>query len=104
MLMGAVQVTATNHAGRVFRSGYRLHRNAWLLGTSLLVYAAAGASPAKAQNECGAPPPGGGTVTCTPAGNPYPGGIDYDPVVADLTVVLQAGVVVDNNGTPAHPN
>ncbi|HYJ29957.1 MAG TPA: autotransporter domain-containing protein [Allosphingosinicella sp.] len=78
-----------------------------LLGTSLAVYTVAAPSAAMAQNECGAPPPGGGTVTCTPAGNPYPSGIDYDPpagLVADLTVVLQPGVVVTNAGTPAHPN
>ncbi len=82
-------------------------RRALLLGTAmglvLAAYAAA-PSPALAANECGPPPPGGGTVTCTPAGNTYPSGIDYDPVVVDLTVVLQPGVVVINNGTPAQPN
>src|SRR5687768_13440664 len=67
-------------------------RRVLLLGTSLLVYAAA-ASPAQAQDECGAPPPGGGTVTC-PAGL-YPDGISYD-VVDDLTVVLQPGVETED--------
>jgi len=81
-------------------------RPALLLGSSLLAYMALPGA-ALAANECGAPPPGGGTVTCTPAGNPYPGGIDYDPpmgLVADLTVVLQPGVVVTNNGNVVNPN
>lgn len=81
-----------------------VRRTILLLGTSIAAYAAVAPTAASAQNECGVPPPGGGTVTCTPAGNPYPNGIDYDPVVADLTVVLQPGVVVTNAGTPAHPN
>ncbi len=81
----------------------KVSRNSLLLGTALgLVLAAS--TPALAANECGPPPPGGGTVTCTPAGNTFPAGIDYDPVVEDLTVVLQPGVVVINNGTPAQPN
>ena len=66
-------------------------------------------SPAAAQavDECG--PAEQGTVTCTPAGNPYPDGIDYttppidpaqdpavDPAVPvyDLTVNLEPGVAV----------
>jgi hypothetical protein len=85
-------------------SAFALRRAVLLLGTSLAAYAVVAPSAAMAQNECGAPPAGGGTVTCTPAGNPYPNGIDYDPVVQDLTVVLQPGVVVTNAGTPAHPN
>jgi fibronectin-binding autotransporter adhesin len=64
-----------------------------LLGTSLVVQALLPAA-ALAANECGPPPPGGGTVSCPPSGNPYPGGITYDPVVQDLTVVLQPGVTV----------
>lgn len=59
-----------------------------LLGTSLFAYAMA-PSIARAQQECGPPPPGGGTVTC-PAGN-YPNGISYE-VADDLTVVLDPGV------------
>jgi hypothetical protein len=59
-----------------------------LLGASLFAYAMA-PSIARAQQECGPPPPGGGTVTC-PAGN-YPNGIRYD-VADDLTVVLDPGV------------
>jgi hypothetical protein len=64
-----------------------------LLGTSLAAYAVL-PTAAMAQNECGLPPPGGGVVTCPPSGNPYPDGVTYDPVVQDLTVVLQPGVVV----------
>lgn len=64
-----------------------LTRAVWLAGASLLVL---GSTSALAANECGPPPPGGGTVTC-PAGN-YPNGIDYD-TVEDLTVVLEPGVV-----------
>ena len=37
-----------------------------------------------------------GSVTCTPAGNPYPNGITYNGVVDDLTVVLEPGVVVSD--------
>ncbi|HEX8641285.1 MAG TPA: hypothetical protein VF704_09035 [Allosphingosinicella sp.] len=69
-------------------------RTALWLGTSLFVYAAA-TSPAHAQNECGAPPPGGGTVTCEPSGNPYEDGIQYPGVIDDLTVVLEPAVRVE---------
>ena len=58
--------------------GISKRRTLLLVGTSLALCGAL-ASPTYAQNECGPPPPGGGTVTCSPAGNPYPGGIDYDP-------------------------
>src|SRR5688500_18320727 len=53
----------------------------------------------RAADECGPPPAGGGTVSCSSAGNPYPGGITYDPVVEDLTVVFQDNlpVVTDDN-------
>ncbi|HEX8364481.1 MAG TPA: autotransporter domain-containing protein [Allosphingosinicella sp.] len=88
-------------------SAFALRRAVLLFGTSLAAYAVVSPTAAMAQSECGAPPPGGGTVTCTPAGNPYPNGIDYDPptgLVADLTVVLQPGVRVTNNGTPTNPN
>ena len=82
-------------------TGLAGHRAILLIGTSLL---ATLPSAAFAQNECGAPPPGGGTVTCTTAGNPYAGGIEYAPV-EDLTVVLEPGVIVDEgitvtSGTP----
>jgi outer membrane autotransporter protein len=56
------------------------------LGLGLLVTA-----PAYAANECGPAPPGGGTVTCTPAGNNYSDGVTYT-APADLTVVLDPGV------------
>ncbi|HWT30934.1 MAG TPA: hypothetical protein VN240_07895, partial [Propylenella sp.] len=65
------------------------------MGLVLAAYAAA-PSPALAANECGPPPPGGGTVTCSPNGNPYPNGIEYN-VVEDLTVVLQPGVVTQQS-------
>ena len=76
--------------GKASRFGAGTRRKALLIGTSLLVYAAS-PSAAQAQQECGAPPPEG-IVTCTPAGNPYPNGINYPGVVEDLTVVLEPGV------------
>src|SRR4051812_43753400 len=71
-----------------------LTRKALLLGTSLFVYAIA-PSPAFAfaGEQCGPAPAGPGTVHCTPAGNPYPTGIDYGPTPDDLTLVLDPGVV-----------
>ncbi|MEA3033645.1 MAG: hypothetical protein QOH86_1661, partial [Sphingomonadales bacterium] len=71
-----------------------LTRKALLLGTSLFVYAIA-PSPAFAfaGEQCGPAPAGPGTVHCTPAGNPYPTGIDYGPTPDDLTIVLDPGVV-----------
>jgi trimeric autotransporter adhesin len=51
-------------------------------------------SMAAAQNECGIAPLGGGTVTCTPGGNPYPGGVTYVSPIDDLTIVLQDGVTI----------
>lgn len=48
---------------------------------------------ARAQDECGAAP-AGGTVTCSPADNPFPNGITYVAQPADLTVVLEDGVDV----------
>ena len=74
-------------------SGCSRRRSLLLIGTSVAVWAAL-PSAALAQNECGAPPPGGGTVTCPPAGNPYANGITYNGVVEDLTVVLEPDVVV----------
>src|SRR5204863_6903239 len=66
-----------------------------LIGTSILVYAAV-PTAARAQDECGAPPPGGGTVTCPPSNNPYPNGITYNGAVEDLTVVLEPTVTVSD--------
>lgn len=51
-------------------------------------------SMAAAQNECGVAPVGGGTVVCTPDGNPYPGGVTYVSPADDLTIVLQNGVII----------
>lgn len=61
-------------------------RAALLIGTGLFLHAA----PAWAVNECGPPPPGGGTVTCPPG--LYPNGIDYT-AAGNLEVLLQPGVV-----------
>src|SRR5205085_3694049 len=76
---------------RAFRSGSGGRRKALLIGTSLLVYAAF-PSAALAQEECGPPPAGGGTVSCPPSLNPYPNGITYNNIVDDLTIVLEPTV------------
>ena len=55
-LAGAVQ---DGTGGRTSRGAGRARRAAFLIGTSILVYAAV-PSAALAQNECGPPPPGGG--------------------------------------------
>lgn len=55
-------------------------------------------SAALAQEECGAAPATPGTVTCTPAGNPYPNGVTYIAPPADLTIVLEDGVRIDTTG------
>jgi outer membrane autotransporter protein len=70
--------------------------------SSLVIALAALAMPsgAAAQNECGAAPVGGGTVVCTAAGNPYPGGITYLSPVNGLTIALDNGVIV-NTAAPA---
>ena len=64
-------------------------------GLAMGFFALAMPSVAAAQNECGAVPPGGGTVVCAAAGNPYPGGITYVSPTDDLTVVLNSGVIID---------
>src|SRR3954471_23489358 len=75
------------------RGAHRLAARALLIGTSMLVYAAF-PTEAAAQEECGAtPPPPGGVLHCPVSLHPYPNGITYDPVPADLTVVLDPGVV-----------
>ena len=66
------------------------------LGASLL---GASVSPVMAQNECGVPPPGGGTVSCPPSNNPYPNGITYAAQLFNLTVLLQSGVQVTDSIT-----
>lgn len=53
---------------------------------------------ALAQDECGVAAPGGDTVTCTSAGNPYPNGITYFTTGGDLTINLDGDVVVDTSG------
>lgn len=58
---------------------------------------------ANAANECGVIA-AGGTATCTPAGNNFTNGIDYD--VNDATIIVQDGVVVSTtaNNTSAVAN
>lgn len=68
-------------------------------GAILALSTLAAPTAAMADNECGAPPPGGGTVTCTSAGNPYPNGVYYIAPPADLTVALDSDVVIDTSGT-----
>ncbi|MDO9335094.1 MAG: autotransporter outer membrane beta-barrel domain-containing protein [Caulobacter sp.] len=64
-----------------------------------LALAAIGApGVALAQDECGVAAPGGDTVTCTAAGNPYPNGITYFPPGGDLTINLEGDVVIDTSG------
>lgn len=80
------------------------HRLALMLSTSVLSMGAYGHfRSANAANECGVIA-AGGTATCTPAGNNFTNGIDYD--VNDATVVLQDGVVVSTtaNNTSAIAN
>ncbi|WP_432770521.1 MAG: autotransporter domain-containing protein [Sphingopyxis sp.] len=54
---------------------------------------------AMAQDECGTAPATPGTVTCTPAGNPYNNGVTYIVPPSDLTIVLEDGVRIDTSGT-----
>lgn len=70
----------------------RLSRRALLAASALSAAVAMVVVPAAASaaNECG--PAVGGVATCTATGNPYAGGISYNPV-ADLTVVLQPPVL-----------
>ncbi|WP_271068907.1 autotransporter outer membrane beta-barrel domain-containing protein [Caulobacter sp. NIBR1757] len=64
-----------------------------------LALAAIGApGVALAQDECGVAAPGGDTVTCTSAGNPYPNGITYFTPAGDLTINLDGDVVIDTSG------
>lgn len=80
------------------------HRLALMLSTSVMSMGAYGhLRSASAANECGVIA-AGGTATCTPAGNNFTNGIDYD--VNDATVVLQDGVVVSTtaNNTSAIAN
>ena len=81
------------------RSRARLGIGSALSGSlALMLLSMPGA--ASAADECGVAPLTPGTVTCTPAGNPYNNGITYVASPADLTVVLQDGVRVDTTGTP----
>ncbi len=68
------------------------------LGGTLAMMMLALPATASAQEECGAAPATPGTVTCTPAGNPYPDGVTYIAPPADLTIVLQPGVRIDTSG------
>jgi trimeric autotransporter adhesin len=79
-------------------SSRRALRMGTILGGGLLALAGLTATPAAAQDECGPAPIGGGTVTCTPAGNDYPNGVFYLTFADPLTVVLQDGVNIDTSG------
>lgn len=59
---------------------------------ALMLFAIPGA--AMAQDQCGPAPAGGGTVTCSPDGNPYSDGVTYT-TTDDLTVVLEDGVAIN---------
>ncbi len=61
------------------------------LGCSLVVLAVA--SPAAAQDECGAATPGG-TAVCTVAGGPYPNGVFYG-TTGGFTLTIEPGVTID---------
>ena len=76
----------------------RLAIGSALTGTMAIMLAVM-PSPAAAADECGVAPATPGTVTCTPAGNPYPDGITYIAPPADLTIVLQDGVRVNTSGS-----
>jgi hypothetical protein len=75
----------TTSGRRLAARAKTLRRASLLIGTSCLLQAA----PAWAANECGPPPPGGGTVIC-PAGL-YPDGISYS--ANGLELVLEPGLV-----------
>ncbi len=76
-------------------------RRAGLLGgTALVLIAAFGGRSALALDECG-PANAGDTVTCTPAGNNFPDGIQYK--VNDLTIVVQDGVIIDTTTKANEP-
>ncbi len=82
------------------RTNARVHLNVRsALGGSLAMLMVAIPGTAFAADECGVAPATPGTVTCTPAGNPYNDGITYIVPPADLTIVLQDGVRVDTSGT-----
>ncbi len=65
-----------------------------------LVIALGLAQDSRADDECG-PANAGDTVTCTPAGNDFPGGIQYQ--VVDLTIVVEDGVIIDTTGVAGEP-
>jgi outer membrane autotransporter protein len=70
-------------------------RVALMMTTSILSLSAYGSlRSAQAANECGVIAVGG-TATCTPAGNSFPNGIDYD--VNDATLVIQDGVTINTS-------
>ena len=83
------------------RAAARNNRLALRVGVSGLALSigATTAPPALAVDECGAP--AGFTATCTPAGNNFPNGIQYQ--VLDLTVVVQDGVFIDTTGGGVAP-
>src|SRR5512134_520961 len=87
---------------RATRAIVRLPKRRLLAGVSGIALAMALAVPrtALALDECVAAN-AGDTVTCTPAGNNFAGGIKYS--VADLTVVVQDGVIIDTTSAAGEP-
>lgn len=69
-----------------------LRRASLLIGATFLLPIV----PAWAANECGPPPPGGGTVNCPPG--EYPNGIDY-AAPDDLEILLDPGVITRSEST-----
>jgi hypothetical protein len=84
MAKTSLERRASRGATRARPRDPRSHRVALLIGTGLFLHA----GPAWAVNECGPPPPGGGTVTCPPG--TYPGIRYVTP--SNLEIVLQPGV------------
>ena len=84
------------HAKSSFFTSSALRSNTAIGAIAFAIFALP--SAVVAQDECGAAPAGGGTVTCDADGNPYPNGVTYIAPVDDLTVVLEDGVIIDTTG------
>lgn len=89
-----------NEPAAIGRAATAPRRHLLLGASGLAIAVVLAAPPASALDECGAAAPGG-TVTCSPAGNTFPGGIQYK--VDDLTIVVQDGVIVDTTGKAGEP-
>lgn len=94
-----VNKSSSRVSGRLsMRLGLRLGTS---LGGSLFLAMLAVPIAAQAQNECGTPPVGGGTVTCSVSDNTDMG-VVYTAQPQDLTVVLDDDVAVQTT-TPGTP-